>query len=89
MLARVVAGHAPNPPPEGQPKVGKDMFGIYVQDNGNVHFVGDRDSRKAAEESAAIYNADPIQQGFFYVIEKRAIRRMAQERADALAALDA
>lgn len=60
------------------------MFGIYVQDNGNVYWVGDRETRGEAEATAAIYNRDPLAQGFFYVVSKQDIRRMARERADAL-----
>lgn len=65
------------------------MFGIYVEHNGTIHWVGDRETRGEADASAAIYNRDPLAQGWFYVVRKSDIGRMARERADAVAELDA
>jgi DNA relaxase NicK len=43
---------------------------IYVRDDetGKTYYVGERGSRRDAEQSAAIYNRDPIQKGFVYVV---------------------
>lgn len=42
------------------------QHGIYVVHEGRVHYVGSRPTRTEAEETAAVYNRDPLAQGWYY-----------------------